>query len=324
MKKLDVVNFLRGFSIFTIVLMHLVQSYPLPGVLMKASSLGGAGVHVFILCSGFGLYLSYLNKPLSYWNFLKRRFTKVYLPYVIVIALSAMFFGLVCHQEVLLLVLGHVCLFKMFVPELESTFGGQMWFISTIIQFYLAWPLIVKLFNIRGGYLAALIISLLWSTITTVCGLGDERIWNSFFLQYLWEFVLGMWLAKVYYEQPERIAEPPMWILMLCMVVGLGLSGAAGIAGGIWKSFNDIPSLVGYTAMALVVYKLGIPIVNRFFSYTNKVSYEWYLLHELVYSIYFVFVKGTVPFYVDWLVLMLASYGIAVGYCKMLKKIRIK
>ena len=46
---------------------------------------------------------------------------------------------------------GQSALFKMFVPELESSIGGQMWFVSTIIQFYLAWPLIVKLFNIRGG-----------------------------------------------------------------------------------------------------------------------------------------------------------------------------
>ena len=66
MKKLDVINFLRGYSIFTIVLMHLVQSYSLPSWAMKATSFGGAGVHVFILCSGFGLYLSYLNKPLGY------------------------------------------------------------------------------------------------------------------------------------------------------------------------------------------------------------------------------------------------------------------
>lgn len=34
-KRLDIVDFLRGFSIFTIVLMHLVQCYPLPGFLMK-------------------------------------------------------------------------------------------------------------------------------------------------------------------------------------------------------------------------------------------------------------------------------------------------
>ena len=30
MKKLEIVNFLRGFSIFTIVLMHLIQSYQIP------------------------------------------------------------------------------------------------------------------------------------------------------------------------------------------------------------------------------------------------------------------------------------------------------
>ena len=71
LQRLEVIDFLRGFSIFTIVLMHLLQSYPIPPFLMAASSFGGAGVHVFILCSGFGLYLSYLNKPLTYSQFFK-------------------------------------------------------------------------------------------------------------------------------------------------------------------------------------------------------------------------------------------------------------
>ena len=73
-KHLDVIDFLRGFSIFTIVVMHLLQGYQLPNALYKITSFGGAGVHVFILCSGFGLYLSYLYKPLKYVEFLKRRF----------------------------------------------------------------------------------------------------------------------------------------------------------------------------------------------------------------------------------------------------------
>lgn len=150
-RRLAVVDFLRGFSIFTIVLMHLVQSYPLPSFLMKASSLGGAGVHVFILCSGFGLYLSSLYKPLNYGQFLKRRFSKVYIPYVIVVLISALYFGLVCNRDVLMPVLGSVFLFKMFVPSLENAFGGQMWFVSTIIQFYLFWPLIVRLFKVKWG-----------------------------------------------------------------------------------------------------------------------------------------------------------------------------
>lgn len=63
MQRFPVIDYLHGYSIFTIVLMYLVQSYSLPSWAMKATSFGGAGVHVFILYSGFGLYLSYLNKP---------------------------------------------------------------------------------------------------------------------------------------------------------------------------------------------------------------------------------------------------------------------
>ena len=45
-------------------------------------------------------------------------------------------------------------LFKMFVPSLECAFGGQMWFVSTIIQFYLFYPLIVKMLEIKGDFVA--------------------------------------------------------------------------------------------------------------------------------------------------------------------------
>ena len=320
-KRLEVVDFLRGFSIFTIVLMHLVQAYPMPGLLMKATLFGGAGVHIFILCSGLGLYLSSLHKPLGYGKFLKKRFSKVYIPYVMVVLISALYFGMVCGQNVLMPLLGSVFLFKMFVPSLEYAFGGHMWFVSTINQFYLFWPLIVRLFKMKWGGQFALLISLLWATFTTLMGLDDERVWNSFFLQYLWEFVLGMWLAKIYFEHPEKLKLSKMWILVVATVVGLGLTGVSGFAGGIWKSYNDIPSLVGYMSMALIVYKLSINWVNRFFQYTNKVSYEWYLIHILIFSIYFKFARGILPFYADWVVLMCVSYVVAIGYHKFLKKI---
>ena len=150
MKKLDIVNFLRGYSIFTIVLMHLVQSYPLPSWLMKVTAFGGAGVHVFILCSGFGLYLSYLNKPLRYKDFLRKRFGRIYWPMAIVCIATALWMQYQ-GKEVLMPLLGNLFLFKMFVPELESSMGGQMWFVSTIIQFYIAGPWIIRLINVKWG-----------------------------------------------------------------------------------------------------------------------------------------------------------------------------
>ena len=171
-----------------------------------------------------------------------------------------------------------------------------------------------------GGRIS-LLVSLIWATITTYLGINDERIWNSFFLQYLWEFVLGMWLAKIYFEHPKKIIVPKFGILLVAMIVGLGVTGVAGIVGGYWKLYNDIPSLVGYMSMALIVYKLSINWVNRFFQYTNKVSYEWYLIHILIFSIYFKFARGILPFYADWVVLMCVSYVVAIGYHKVLKKI---
>lgn len=149
-QRLNIVNFLRGYSIFTIVVMHLLQSYALPSWAMKATSFGGAGVHVFILCSGFGLYLSYLNKPLDYKEFIRKRFGRIYWPMAVVCVATA-FWMLYQGKEVLMPLLGNLLLFKMFMPELECSMGGQMWFISTIIQFYLAWPLIVRLININMG-----------------------------------------------------------------------------------------------------------------------------------------------------------------------------
>lgn len=321
-KKLDIVDFLRGFSITTIVLMHLLQSYNLPGFLMKATSFGGAGVHVFILCSGFGLYLSHLNKPLGYKDFLKRRFGRIYWPMAVVCIVTALWM-IYQGRDVLMPLLGNLFLFKMFVPELESSMGGQMWFISTIIQFYIAYPLIIRLIHKSGGVKTAFVISVLWASIVGLLGYGEERIWNSFFLQYLWEFCLGMKFAEIYVRNPERLNIPKWKYLIPICILGMSLTSIMGWLGFPWKLYNDIPSLFGYTSLALMVYKVGINSVNRFFSYTNRFSYEWYLVHILVFQI----VRhcsscdgNNILIIAEIFSCLLISYFVAMGYARIWKK----
>lgn len=318
--KLQIVNFLRGFSIFTIVLMHLIQSYEIPSWLVNVTSFGGAGVHVFILCSGFGLYLSYLNTPLKYKDFLRKRFVRIYWPMAVVCLATAVW---MCFQgkDVLMPLLGNLLLFKMFVPELESSMGGQMWFISTIIQFYLAWPLIVRLINVNRGYIATLIISLSWATIVGLSGFSEERVWNSFFLQYLWEFCLGMKLAEIYKEKPS-VLKPPQWKLLVplciaCMVV----TGFMGWLGFPWRLYNDIPSLFCYLSLALIVYKVGVVPVNKFFCYTNKFSYEWYLVHILVFQV-IRYLFNSDLLIIEFTVSLFLSYFFAWGYSMIWSKLR--
>ncbi|WP_337864326.1 acyltransferase [Paraprevotella clara] len=319
MRKLDVVNFLRGYSISTIVIMHLVGMLGISGIWEKAAAFGGAGVHVFILCSGFGLYLSYLRKPLGYIAFLKKRFTRIYMPMAVLCVATAVWMACM-GREWFIPLWGNLLLFKMFVPELESSMGGQMWFVSTIIQFYLAWPLIVKLFNTWGGVKLALIISLLWSTTVGLLGYAEERVWNSFFLQYLWEFCLGMKMAEIYHDNPKAL-EVPRWkyLLTLC-VAGVGLTGIMGFAGWPWKLYNDIPSLMGYMSLALIIYKVGIKPLNRLLEWTNRFSYEWYLVHMLVFDIIFYCIGYNVPIAVVFVLCLLLSYSTAIAYSRIWSK----
>lgn len=215
---------------------------------------------------------------------------------------------------------GQSAALKMFVPELESSMGGQMWFVSTIIQFYLAWPLIVKLFNTWGGVKLALIISLLWSTTVGLLGYAEERVWNSFFLQYLWEFCLGMKMAEIYHDNPKAL-EVPRWkyLLTLC-VAGVGLTGIMGFAGWPWKLYNDIPSLMGYMSLALIIYKVGIKPLNRLLEWTNRFSYEWYLVHMLVFDIIFYCIGYNVPIAVVFVLCLLLSYSTAIAYSRIWSK----
>lgn len=322
-QRLDIVDFLRGFSIFTIVVMHLIQMYPISPMLMKASSFGGAGVHVFILCSGFGLYLSYLNKPLSYNQFLKRRFLKVYLPYIIIILFSAIIPFYNTSPDKWLQLLSHLFLFKMFIENYECSYGIQFWFVSTIIQFYICWPLILRLFKWGGGFLA-LFISLLWSSVIGIYDLSDERIWNSFFLQYLWEFVLGMKLALLYKENSHNFCIPKYKWLIPIGIIGILLTGITGYMGGLLKSYNDIPSLFGYLSMTLIIYKMAIKPLNRFFTFTNKVSYEWYLIHMLIFGCCNLYLQQTnIPIIIQALTGFILSYLFAIVYHQILQKSKI-
>jgi peptidoglycan/LPS O-acetylase OafA/YrhL len=288
----EVISYLKGFSILTIVVMHMIQVYltECPAIITKASSIGGSGVHVFFFCSGFGLYLSYKGKNVDYFGFLKKRFLKIYLPYIAVVAISALI-PFMYEGNHLRAFCSHVFLYKMFIPKYESSFGIQLWFVSTLFQFYFMFIPFYRLRKKVGNRLflaISLIISIGWWVFTALLGLSTERIWGSFFLQYLWEFSLGMviadWLNRGKDIKFKRVG------LLLASVGGIGVAAVAWLIGGTLTVFNDIFSMMGYSAIALLVYSLGIKFIKNFILYISKISYELYLVHMLIFSLLFTFI----------------------------------
>jgi peptidoglycan/LPS O-acetylase OafA/YrhL len=283
-KKIELLDFLKGFSIFTIVWMHYLMNVSLTPVFKKLIAFGGTGIHVFIFVSGFGLYLANSKKALPYWQFVKKRFLKIYIPVtltVLLIFVISIFIPI--YPLSLYALMGHIFLYKMFDESIIGSYGYQFWFVSTIIQLYIVFPLIIRLeqkIKMRNLVFVSFLISLCWSVTVLLLGKADLRVWNSFFLQFLWEFVLGMFAANQYIYKGFRFEEIKWTLLsgltVVCLIIFFVLATQLHVVG---KMLDDLPALVGYMGLALIIYRLNIKIINQFFLKMGDLSFQFYLLH---------------------------------------------
>lgn len=290
--KIPAVDYLKGFSIFTIACMHLLEMMSaVPSKIMTLAAIGGTGVHVFFLCSGIGLYTSYLKRKTSFCEFLKKRFLKIYIPYILVVLVSFFAPYLYSGEDKLTALLSHVFLFKMFVPRYEESFGTHFWFISTLFQLYalfIPMCLLKEKLSGRKLFLSVFVgISVVWWILCDRLGVSEVRVWSSFCLQYIWEFAIGFVLAELFYEQKRYRLHNGL--LLACAVLGIGLQAFMALYSDALKVFNDIPALIGYGSLALFL--RSIPFVRYVCHKLSSFSYEYYLVHILVFASVFYLLK---------------------------------
>ncbi|RYU94118.1 acyltransferase family protein [Emticicia agri] len=283
MKKYDYIDYARGLSIFTIVIYHFLFTYPLPTYLSYARSFGGAGIHLFFFVSGFGLTLS---KYVDYQTFIKRRLIKVLLPYYITITLIFLINLLTKVYEIdFVAFLSHILLFKMFDSEYITSYGAQFWFISTIVQFYLVFPLLLWFLKSEKYKLfigLTLAISIGYSLFLSFVIPEGGDAYKRFFLQYLWEFALGMAVART--GKLDKLITAPIIYYMIIAIVCLAATGILAIKGGnIGKNLNDIFVFFAYTSLTIIFFRT-MPLVNKFFLWVAKFSFSLYLTHMILWD----------------------------------------
>lgn len=328
-QHIEVLDFLKGYGMITIVVFHLFQNMGLNGLWDKLINLGGAGVHTFIFISGFGLYLSHLKHPMPFLEFIRKRFLKVYIPYIITVSLIGII-GFVIPFDpynTWAKYFSHVFLYKMFSETYIGTFGFHFWFISLIFELYLVFPLLVLLKEKMKGSIfitSGIFISISWSILVLLLGKSELRVWNSFFLQYVWEFMLGMYFAEGVNSGKLRFWEMKKSYLFIICFAGLGLKVILPMKlGSAGEILNDIPSLFGYTSLGILIYMLKINPVNRFMIYTGVISFSLYLIH---FAIKLLFIYGLnyygLHYNIVWLMVVFGiCYLAAISYDKGIKKL---
>lgn len=316
------VDFARGYAILTIVLYHLFQNLGLPSPWSQIISFGGAGVHLFFLISGFGLGFTKGVKPGQFYN---KRLKKVYIPFFLVLTLSLLlnFIIPVFPNDNIWTYLSGVLIFPLFTGSGLESYGGHLWFISTIFQFYIIFPLLIWIRN-KWGIERLLVLGIavsvgFWFFIYAT-GNFTDRFWNSLFPQYLWEFVLGMYLTHVYKEKDWGFWKLPFYYYIGAIVLSGGLFVLiTKYLGEGANLFNDVPILFIYVSISILVFQFlerFIPFLYRFFLHFGGISYSVYLIHQLVLQTY-LWILGESNIAIS-LVLLLASlplmYLAALGF----------
>lgn len=250
---------MKGIAILIIVIAHVGN---FSGV-RYFTPLGGIGVALFLICSGYGLYKSYEENGLE--GFFQKRLSRVLLPYWIAVVIFYMI-----HPSELNVVdfVSNVLLISIPV--------SYWWFIQYILILYIAFYAVYRFMPEDKRLLSLGVLSILFFLLVS------KALWG----QQSFSFIIGIGLAKnIKNDLTTRKA----------FIVG----GSALVMGILCLLIKQIPvirnSNYHVLSMNQIILNLGIAIgimcltypllrlaIIKIFSVVGLASYEIYLVHTLV------------------------------------------
>jgi len=298
-KHVPEMNYLRAFAILAVLAIHVsAQFTTIPEInsLMITNIVIDIFTHyavpLFIFISGFLLYLKY-NRNYSVKEFAQKRFLRVIPPYLVFT---------VFYLFIWVIIVGIVTGMYNWPSVLQivyAFFGAgasyHLWFFLIIIELYLFYPLIVKIYHFFEDtnrewlfLLSALILQLGWQIFGSYFPLqliGYElNITNMVFFCRLFYFALGIYVCNHYTLIKEQLLKKPIWMYVIPVIIFTCLGSWLWICGiQVYGSYYSIPNgTYGlYESLLqplsyLFTFALLFVISNRIVS-SNK-SRKWLLL----------------------------------------------
>jgi probable poly-beta-1,6-N-acetyl-D-glucosamine export protein len=294
-------DYLRGFAIVAIISIHVLafstlidhpnSISPVTGYL---THLADFGVPLFLFISGFMLSARYIGRT-SARQFYQRRMQSILLPYLFFALVFAVFNWFV---------LGQTSTSQQVIDFLLFYGTGPFWFVAVILQLYLLFPLLVKVYNwaeASGRAEAMVVVSLalyvLWYGVVNGMLVGilennlgasaiyAEHVIGMLFFPFLLFFVAGMYVDRNRNKIARWLPRLSSWLAVipvLLLALVLQLFGT----GFLW-SLVLLPFAL---LMGALLYRLSIGLrtrknlVVRTIQITGLYSFGLFLVHMLAIS----------------------------------------
>ncbi len=261
---------LRFLAALLVILFHL-----------KLILSGYKGVDIFFVLSGFVVYYSSItSNRKSPGYFFINRLTKIYLLYLISFVAVVIFKDLPITLELLpalLLLPGH------------ASISGVSWSLSYELYFYCL--LGAGLYFIKPPHNERLFrLLLICSTAVTLLNLTTfsvkGTVINFFLGQNLWEFMLGVFAARLCIAAPRAVDRNIAFIVML--VTGIALL-TIDLTYNTPQSYLVYGPLTGVCLISIYYFEgqINLPAMTRYiFALLGDASYALYLFAPLVIYLY--------------------------------------
>lgn len=243
----------KGIAIIFVVLSHLGSLFGL----RILTPLGGIGVAIFLIITGYGLMESFLRHGLK--KFWKKKFEKIFVPYFIV----EIIYLIIQKKELTL-----VDIFLDF--SLIKPLYPYSWFLNFIILNYTLFFIIFSISIIRMN---SKIILFTFASFCMFIFSEEIRAEQAF------SVLIGMLISINRNRIIKYCERKYLPVLLLLGLSILGLKQINSIRQLPPMTFNLIQLLIK-VPLAIFTLFSGTGLVSKFLYYAGKISFEIYLIHS--------------------------------------------
>lgn len=282
---------LLGFFSLLIVIHHLAQSLgEASGIFMILEDFGVGLVAGFFFFSGYGLFLSYRQKPDYLHHFFKKRYPAILIPFyvciLIFILITIIQSGLPNITTLLSWLTGWILI------------NTHMWYIVEIALFYAAFYLCFRYIQRENAAIIAMGIFIIGFTCFSLI-LGHGTHWFQGEWWYNTSFVF--WIGIVFAKYKERIITHihkyyHLWLIGT-VIAFLALYKATKYMLSVYSYWSEtdtnpayldkfrclsvqLPMVILFILLILII-GMKIQIGNRAMAFLGRLSLELYLIHNL-------------------------------------------
>lgn len=271
------ISLIRMVAMSFIIICHIFQTYG-----NELAWWFNVGVQIFLIISGY-LYSKKDYSKESPLNILKKQFKKILLPYYLFLPIVIVLYSFLCPQY---LSFTSIVKYILCCGVLEGQ--GHFWFITYILFCYLITPYLYLIKSLTKDY--SLIKTLFTYCFVVILFIILTIAFHSYFnASYIVCYFIGYFIGDIFIRFKEKFNI--IYYITLCFALlfcGLKIYllyinpvSLNGVMLSIFNLFKLYSHLLLGLAIFLTLLKLPNIKYNKVLSFSDKYSYEIYIVHSL-------------------------------------------